>query len=362
MKNKRLYLLVIFFSLLTFLFSSKVLAIPDPTAADTNSWALTSPINPSSQVKFKPSITIPNSEFKVGGINLVSGDLLGTYIASLYRYGAILAIIVAMFMLVLAGWKWLMAAGSSERINSAKDTISGALVGLALLFGGYLLMSQISTRLVEFGTLNITPPTLVQSVCQTYDNEEDCVADKLCRWEASADGTSGLCILYSGQICPADSQVIPITIRTDNLTVTASEPKLMPEAEAALYRAAKSLQVFEAITVTSAYRSWALQQTLYDCYINKVGSICPNGCRTCNEAAKPSCNAPHQTGLAVDVCYKGYGTDTCTNEIMDSDYNCLDSIVAPCTPAIQGAERRLHDIMVGAGFTPLESEWWHFKL
>ena len=47
-----------------------------------------------------------------------------------------------MFMLVFAGWQWLMAAGRADQITKAKDTIVGVLVGLVLLFGSGAFESE----------------------------------------------------------------------------------------------------------------------------------------------------------------------------------------------------------------------------
>lgn len=105
-------------------------------------------------IDFKPNIKIPNTPFDAPVIEITNSSL-GEYIVALYSYGSIFAGFVAMFMLVYAGWQWLMAAGRLDKISQAKNTISGVLIGLGLLFGSYVLMSQISERLVNFGSLNI---------------------------------------------------------------------------------------------------------------------------------------------------------------------------------------------------------------
>jgi len=330
-----------------------------------------------SPLNFNPQVSIPGTAFegkvvneKTGEIVVnisKTGDAIALYVTSLYKYGAGIAGLVALFMVVLAGWKWLMAGGNSEKISSAKDTIQGAVIGLFLLFGGYLLLSQISENLVNFDTLVlplIEELPLDKSICESYDSQIKCEANSMCRWEElanSANGLDGICVLKKALICEADSQVVNISV-SGKLTTTASEPRLMPIANAALQKAADSLQEGESLTVTSAYRSWSLQQTLYDCYINKVGNKCPDGCKTCNLAAPPSCTAPHQTGLAVDICYTGWGVNTCSDTIMNSNYNCIGSSNLPCTEALSQAQTRLRNIMTGAGFTALASEWWHFKL
>ena len=148
-KNKKLFLT--FFSLIfvfSFLAASTIMAQGGDTVPTTE--------QPKCDIKFIPNISIPGSDFLKSEEGVCLGtDSIGFYIVALYRYGAILAGVVAMFMLVFAGWQWLMAAGRADQITKAKDTIVGVFVGLALLFGGYLLMSQISQNSVNFKDIQL---------------------------------------------------------------------------------------------------------------------------------------------------------------------------------------------------------------
>ena len=108
-------------------------------------------------IKLIPNISIPGSDFSKGRSVTIGPDSIGQYIVALYEYGAGLAGVVAMFMLVFAGWQWLMAAGRADQITKAKETIVNVFVGLALLFGGYLLMSQISQNSVNFKDIQLAP-------------------------------------------------------------------------------------------------------------------------------------------------------------------------------------------------------------
>ncbi|MBT7228470.1 hypothetical protein HN859_03070, partial [Candidatus Parcubacteria bacterium] len=121
------------------------------------------------EIVFEPNVRIPGTSF--GGSVIISAEdnSIGLYIKALYEYGAVFVGAVAMFMLVFAGWQWLMAAGSSDKIGRAKETINGTLIGLILLFGGYLLLSQISTNLVEFKDINIVPLDLETTSDETCD-------------------------------------------------------------------------------------------------------------------------------------------------------------------------------------------------
>jgi hypothetical protein len=140
MKNK-----IIFISLFAFLF--------------LGTWAMAYTAQAKS-ICFEPSVHIPGmgaffEACKDGAGYAISPSSIGSYVASLYRYAAGIAGIVAMFMIVFAAWQWIMASGNAGKIDMAKDTIRGALVGLTLIFAGYLLMNSISSKLVDFKPLDI---------------------------------------------------------------------------------------------------------------------------------------------------------------------------------------------------------------
>ena len=142
---KKLFL-IFTFTLVSFLFSSFVLAQPAETNVQTE-------VKNPSPIYFTPNVPIPC--FFEGTIQITPNSI-ATYINAVYRYGAGLAGVIAMFMIVFAAWQWIIAAGNAGKIENAKETIIGALIGLALLFGGYLLLAQISSRLVELKGLDIT--------------------------------------------------------------------------------------------------------------------------------------------------------------------------------------------------------------
>ncbi|MBT4349452.1 hypothetical protein HOD19_01580 [bacterium] len=109
---------------------------------------------------FTPMIAIPgfdNTGCSAGQIAISSkGGAIALYINALYDYAAGAAGVVAMFMIVFAAWQWIIAAGNASKIDTAKDTIRGALLGLAFLFTGHLLLSNISSGLVDFNSLDLT--------------------------------------------------------------------------------------------------------------------------------------------------------------------------------------------------------------
>ena len=138
MKNKKIILSLLL--AIGFIFASFVLAADD-TGTQKN------------QINFIPSMTIPGL-YNAGETVPISPSSLAEYIVAIYRYGGMFAGVVAMFMLVYTGWEWLLAGGNSGKISRAKEKINGTLIGLALLFGGYLLLSLISQNLVSFNSLD----------------------------------------------------------------------------------------------------------------------------------------------------------------------------------------------------------------
>lgn len=162
MKNKKLFsvlILSVFISSLSFVFASDARAAGD-------------------KMYFQPNVEIPGMEnflgdkepiegkclqYDASGENClvqaqgyaIDGDSIGQYIVTIYSYAARFVAILAMFMFVIAGWQWLFAAGNAEKVNNAKQTINGVLIGMILLLGGQLLLSQISVGLTNFDTLEI---------------------------------------------------------------------------------------------------------------------------------------------------------------------------------------------------------------
>ena len=75
---------------------------------------------------------------------------IGTFIKSMYRYTIWVAGILAVAMVIVAGFQWAASGGNSESITSAKKRISGAMAGLILLLLSYTILSTINPYLVNF--------------------------------------------------------------------------------------------------------------------------------------------------------------------------------------------------------------------
>lgn len=197
MKKNRL-----FYSLLGLIFLVVILVLVKET-----SW-------PVQAIDYTQQTHIPGTEKTL----TIDGSSFAKYVVAVYKYGAGFAGVVAMFMLVMAGWQWLMAAGSAEKINRAKTTINNVLIGLALLFGGYLLLSQISENLVNLRTFNLPAPVNAIPAVDEYCQNKMDTAGKDCNVPISISNSEkelGGTYMCYGQKCDDGKKCFDVNSQSD---------------------------------------------------------------------------------------------------------------------------------------------------
>ncbi len=113
-----------------------------------------------------PRITIPGLNFTVGdkeqliqtdenGQQYIQAPYLAQYIATGYKYIVSIASILAVLMIIVAGFQWSMSGGSPDAIGEAKKRIGGAVTGLVIAVGSYALLYAINPGLVQFRSLRL---------------------------------------------------------------------------------------------------------------------------------------------------------------------------------------------------------------
>lgn len=103
------------------------------------------------QVKLETGL--PN----VPGGQLPAGEELPSYINYLFIFGLSLVAFLALGQMMLGGLTYILAAGNVAKVETAKDTIKQALLGLGLLLVSYLLLRTINPDLVNLRNPNLTP-------------------------------------------------------------------------------------------------------------------------------------------------------------------------------------------------------------
>lgn len=111
----------------------------------------------------------PNPRIKIPGLsfsNIISNNLsmdtdggmyisfpfLGEYISAIYKYAIVIAGIVSVILLVVAGIEWMM---TGENIERAKKKIQNAIIGLILSVGSYTILYAVNPELVNLRSLKV---------------------------------------------------------------------------------------------------------------------------------------------------------------------------------------------------------------
>jgi 3D (Asp-Asp-Asp) domain-containing protein len=87
--------------------------------------------------------------------NIISINWIAEYLVAIYKLGQIFGTIIAIAMIMMAGFMWLTSGGNQAMIGQAKDHISSAVIGLALLFGSYVILTTVNPALVRFSPIQI---------------------------------------------------------------------------------------------------------------------------------------------------------------------------------------------------------------
>ena len=71
-------------------------------------------------------------------------------ISQVYIWSLGVGALLAFLMMVIGGYNYMTASGNAEQSGKGVEMIWGSIIGLALLFGAYLLLSTINPDLVNF--------------------------------------------------------------------------------------------------------------------------------------------------------------------------------------------------------------------
>lgn len=80
---------------------------------------------------------------------------MGCYVVGIYRYFAGVAGILATVMMMWGGIQYILSLGNPQKLSEAKDTITGALIGLLLTLGSFSILYLINPNLTVFSVPQI---------------------------------------------------------------------------------------------------------------------------------------------------------------------------------------------------------------
>ena len=92
----------------------------------------------------------PDGSFGLGDCQ--PNDSIPNYLNNIYKFAVGIAGLLALGMIVAGGVYYTISAGSSDKQKEAKDMITSAVLGVAMLLGSYLILKTINPQIV---TLNL---------------------------------------------------------------------------------------------------------------------------------------------------------------------------------------------------------------
>lgn len=103
---------------------------------------------------FVPGIVFAQTAGQVPGTGFEDicsrGISLPKCVQNIYLLSLGLGAVIALSMLVLAGYRYMTAAGNAQQVESAKESFAAAFIGLIILFIAFILLNLINPDLVRF--------------------------------------------------------------------------------------------------------------------------------------------------------------------------------------------------------------------
>jgi hypothetical protein len=86
---------------------------------------------------------------------VINGSAIGNYINTFYLWAIRAVTVLAVFMIMLAGIRWITANGNASTIGLAKAQLTDAIIGLILILFANVMLYMINPALVRFKSLTI---------------------------------------------------------------------------------------------------------------------------------------------------------------------------------------------------------------
>ena len=84
-------------------------------------------------------------------------DALYPCIGQIYLFSLGAGALIALLMVVLAGYRYMTAGGNAEQVSTAKESLEMAFKGLIIIFVAFILLYLINPDLVQFKPLALPP-------------------------------------------------------------------------------------------------------------------------------------------------------------------------------------------------------------
>ena len=86
---------------------------------------------------------------------------IGTSLATIIQFLFVVAVILALGFLIYGGIRWITSGGDKAGVETARNTIIAAIIGLIVVFLAYVIINLVLTFLTGNGIGSITIPQLL---------------------------------------------------------------------------------------------------------------------------------------------------------------------------------------------------------
>ena len=87
---------------------------------------------------------------------------IGSIISTIVQILLIGAVVVALFFLIWGGIKWITSGGDKAKVESARSTIIGAIIGLVIAFAAFMILTVVASLFgLEGGILDLEIPSFL---------------------------------------------------------------------------------------------------------------------------------------------------------------------------------------------------------
>ncbi len=95
-----------------------------------------------------------------GNISALCTGTIEGLIKTVLNTALFVAFVAALVYLIWGGINWIMSGGDKEGTSKAKEKVTSALIGLAVVLGSWVLINIITTFFLGTGISNLATPTL----------------------------------------------------------------------------------------------------------------------------------------------------------------------------------------------------------
>lgn len=262
------------------------------------------PLSAGAQTITPPDISVPlfSEDLSAGKVdpatNTVQINWIAEYIRNIFSFGTAIAGVLAVLLIIYGGLKWTLARGDAGKISDARQIISGAVIGLLLLFGSIVILQTINPEIVSLDSLRFT----ISKKLSPTDVELDLIPETTARTTSS---------VFAGKEPTKGTPGARCTKDDDCSSGYHCVLSFMPQQDSDLGFARSAI---ESDTSNNNIKRCAPQNTKY---------FCPSGAGLA--LATQTCTSGSVGGTQFDNCCPSteYTCDTPENPDHELDVRCI---------------------------------------